>query len=149
VHAYSSNPAMIDLFISKDGSHFRHSASLHPVYREGRQLFSIDPIGPSFGFIEIVVKETFGANRVYMNNVYLLEQHPKHGLSMKENVNSNKGVIEEQMNNYLKERYSSSASRKENPKPTVNFMPSEILKRGLSSGGSKDAFLSQDNFFSM
>ena len=139
---------MIDLFVSKDGSHFKHWASLHPAYREGRQLFSIDPIGPSFGFLEIIIKETFGANRVYLNNLYLLEHHPKSQLfmnsPMKENISSNKGVIEQQMNNYLKERYSSSVSRKE-----PNFMPSEILKRGLSSGGSKEAFLSQDNFFSM
>jgi len=30
-------------------------------------LFAIDPIGPSYKYIEIVVQETFGANRTYMN----------------------------------------------------------------------------------
>ena len=66
-HAYSSNPALIDLFVSKDGINFRHWTSINTVYREGRQLFAIDPIGPSYKFIELIVKETYGANRTYMN----------------------------------------------------------------------------------
>ncbi len=76
-HAYSSNPAKIELFVSKDGVQFKHWSSIEPAYKEGRQLFGIDPLGPSYKFLEIVVKETYGANRTYMNKLYLLEKHPK------------------------------------------------------------------------
>jgi hypothetical protein len=93
--------------VSKDGIYFRHWTSINTVHREGRQLFAIDPIGPSYKFIELIVKETFGANRTYMNQIFLLEQHPKY-LHMKENLSENRvmspKVIEQQMNNYLKEK---------------------------------------------
>ncbi|CDW77626.1 UNKNOWN [Stylonychia lemnae] len=76
-HAYSSNPSLINLFVSKDGIQFKHWTSLNPVFKEGRQLFAIDPIGPSYKYLEVVIQETFGANRTYMNQLYLLEKHPK------------------------------------------------------------------------
>eukprot|EP00347_Sterkiella_histriomuscorum_P022779 403337194 len=76
-HTYSSNPSLIDLFVSKDGIQFKHWTTLNPYFKEGRQLFSIDPIGPSYKFLEVIIKETYGANRTYMNQIYLMEKHPK------------------------------------------------------------------------
>ena len=40
-------------------------------------MFAVDPIGKSYKYIEIVVRETYGANRTYLNQIYLMEKHPK------------------------------------------------------------------------
>jgi hypothetical protein len=36
LHAYSSNPSLIELYLSKDGIEFKHWSTLNPTYKEGK-----------------------------------------------------------------------------------------------------------------
>lgn len=65
------------MFLSKDGIQFKHWSTLNLAFREGKQLFPIDPIGPSYKYLEIIVKDTYGTARTYINQIFLIEKHPK------------------------------------------------------------------------
>ncbi|EAR94425.2 hypothetical protein TTHERM_00046540 (macronuclear) [Tetrahymena thermophila SB210] len=75
-HDYSTNPAVIEISVSTDGSNFVTWATLRAELKAGVQLFSIDNLGKRYNFIKFNVKETHGASKVYMNRLYILEDNP-------------------------------------------------------------------------
>ncbi|KAL4471680.1 hypothetical protein ABPG74_008573 [Tetrahymena malaccensis] len=75
-HDYSTNPAVIEISVSTDGSNFVTWATLRAELKAGVQLFSIDNLGKRYNFIKYNVKETHGASKVYMNRLYILEDNP-------------------------------------------------------------------------
>lgn len=40
------------------------------------QFFSIDPLAKMYNYLKVIVNETFGAAKTYINQVFLLEENP-------------------------------------------------------------------------
>ena len=72
-HAYSSNPAKIELNYSADGASFQTWVLItQTTFRKGAQYFSIPPLCSSrVKYLELVIKDSFGANRTYLSEVFL------------------------------------------------------------------------------
>ena len=72
-HAYSSNPAKLALNVSSDGVSFQPWTLIsQTAFKKGTQFFDIPPLCSSqVKYLEIVVKDTFGANRTYLTQVFL------------------------------------------------------------------------------
>ncbi|KAM3145479.1 hypothetical protein pb186bvf_002523 [Paramecium bursaria] len=74
-HDYTSNPSVIELWVSTDGENFITWITIYPELKQGIQLFQIDPLGSRYKFIKIFIKETFGGSKTYLNQVLLLEEY--------------------------------------------------------------------------
>lgn len=74
-HDYQTNPAVIELLVSTDAENYINWITLYPELRQGIQLFQIDPLGRKYTYLKIVVRETFGASKTYMNQIFLLEEY--------------------------------------------------------------------------
>ena len=72
-HTYSSNPAVVELEASKDGTSFRKWAAFKADWVRGTQCFPIPPLSSEYTAIRVLVKDTFGAARTYINQVFLSE----------------------------------------------------------------------------
>ena len=72
-HAYSSNPAKIELNYSPDGANFQTWVTIsQTVFRKGTQYFSVPPLCSSrVKYLELVIKDSFGANRTYLSQIFL------------------------------------------------------------------------------
>ena len=72
-HAYSSNPAKLELNFSSDGANFQTWVLIsQTAFRKGTQYFSIPPLCSSrVKYLELVIKDSFGANRTYLSQVFL------------------------------------------------------------------------------
>eukprot|EP00357_Protocruzia_adherens_P010935 CAMPEP_0114983230 /NCGR_PEP_ID=MMETSP0216-20121206/6578_1 /TAXON_ID=223996 /ORGANISM="Protocruzia adherens, Strain Boccale" /LENGTH=811 /DNA_ID=CAMNT_0002345177 /DNA_START=147 /DNA_END=2582 /DNA_ORIENTATION=- len=75
-HAYSSNPKCLELHVSSDGSNFTLWGSFTAALKSGAQYFTIDPLGVRYHYLRVVLKGTYGANKTYLNQVFLLEENP-------------------------------------------------------------------------
>jgi hypothetical protein len=80
-HAYPTNPKLIEIQISKNnGITFISLGNFDLCLKPGKQLLQFDyELNPplvenKFGFvIKLIIKETFGDKRTYINNIYLYE----------------------------------------------------------------------------
>src|SRR3989338_4560772 len=74
---YVFNPKKIKLFISrnKDGP-FIHWSSLRAEENTALHLFSVQSIPADFTFFKFSISETFGGNRVYLNQIFILRDLP-------------------------------------------------------------------------
>lgn len=78
LNAYNSNPAKIAINVSADGKRFSSWAILTKIdLRSGMQMFNVTakPV-EQCKYVEIVILETFGANRTYLGQVFLEMQEP-------------------------------------------------------------------------
>ncbi|CAG9326638.1 unnamed protein product [Blepharisma stoltei] len=76
-HAYNSNPAIIDLFVSQNNDDYTKWATLQMEFRAGAQYFPINQLSASYNYLKLVVIETYGASRTYLNQIYFFEEIPK------------------------------------------------------------------------
>lgn len=74
--AYSSNPALVDISASEDGKMYEKLGTLQGQQTAGPQFFPIKPVTPRFVYLQVVIRQTFGANKTYLNQVFLLEEIP-------------------------------------------------------------------------
>ena len=83
-HAYSSNPAKLELSYSADGASFHTWHTISQVaFKKGTQFFEVPLLCSSRAkYLEIVIKDTFGANRTYLSQVMLFADE-KHRFSAK------------------------------------------------------------------
>ena len=81
-HAYPTNPKLIEIQISKNkGMSFISLGNFDLCLKPGKQLLQFDyDINPSLVkdnicdiIIKLIIKETFGDKRTYINNIYLYE----------------------------------------------------------------------------
>ena len=81
-HAYPTNPKLIEIQISKNkGISFISLGNFDLCLKPGKQLLQFDyEINPSLVkdntydiIIKLIIKETFGDKRTYINNIYLYE----------------------------------------------------------------------------
>jgi len=85
-HDYPSNPSIIELLASTDGNNFITWTVIHAELRAGVQLFQIDPLATRYNFLKIVIKETFGASKTYLNQVFLFEENPLNNIASSEPI---------------------------------------------------------------
>ena len=74
-HAYPTNPKLIEIQISKNkGNYFKSLGNFDLCLKPGRQLLQLDDeIINDELIIKLIIKETFGDKRTYINNIYLYE----------------------------------------------------------------------------
>ena len=73
-HAYPTNPKLIQLLISQDNNTFHSLGNFDLILKPGTQYFILDKKNTSINYLKIVVKETYGGNRVYLNNIFLFDE---------------------------------------------------------------------------
>jgi hypothetical protein len=75
-HAYTSNPSVAELYVSVDGFSFVKWCGFEAEMSSEIQFFKIDPLPTRYKYIKLKILETFGANKVYINQVFLLDECP-------------------------------------------------------------------------
>ena len=74
-HNLDSNPSRIDMAISKDGiTYYSWARFKLEKYSHGWQLFDMDKMGIRYKFIKLIVRDTYGDCKTYLNQVCLLER---------------------------------------------------------------------------
>jgi len=77
-HAYSTNPKVIEIQFSKDNRNFKSFGKYCLMLRPGTQFFEIKNSKllelQKYRYVKILVKETYGGNRTYLNCVYLFDE---------------------------------------------------------------------------
>jgi len=75
-HSYSSNPAVIDLYVGGQDRDYEMLTSITMKQKTGTQYFPIPAQNYKGTFLKVVVMQTFGADKTYINQVFLLEDCP-------------------------------------------------------------------------
>ena len=72
-HAYSSNPAKLELNYSADGVNFKPWVIISSTaFRKGTQFFEVPPLtSDRVKYLEVAIKDSFGANRTYLSQLFL------------------------------------------------------------------------------
>jgi hypothetical protein len=92
-HAYSTNPKVIELQFSKDSpkgnliSFGKYEIALKP----GTQFFEIRNnklLDSKFKYMKVIIKETHGGNRTYLNQIYLFDELSGAGINNASTMNS-------------------------------------------------------------
>ena len=73
-HFYNSNPSQVDLYAAQELNSWKKWGSFHAESQSGCQVFKITPLDQTVNYLKVVVNECFGANRTYMNQVFLYQQ---------------------------------------------------------------------------
>jgi hypothetical protein len=75
-HPYSTNPKVVILHVSADGSKFKQWDTFYATGpQKGSQLFCCAPISCSlYPFLAFEITEVFGGNQTYMNRLYLYSE---------------------------------------------------------------------------
>ena len=135
-HAYPTNPKLVEIQISKNGIVFNSLGNFELCQKPGQQLFQLDDSlniideNVSFISIKIIIKETFGGKRTYINNLYLYEEINYDNLNIKNDVSEES---KNQLTNINEEDDSSSViylreSREKNlPRSNFSTIKSNII----------------------
>ena len=85
-HVYSSNPAKLQLNVSTDGINFQSWGIISSIaFKQGSQFFKLEPLNSANAkYLQIVVKDTFGANRTYLSQIFLYADKPPAKLVLSE-----------------------------------------------------------------
>jgi hypothetical protein len=66
----------VDISASEDGKSYEKLGTLQGQQTSDPQFFPIKPITARFAYLQVVIRQTFGANKTYLNQVFLLEEIP-------------------------------------------------------------------------
>lgn len=114
-HGYSSNPSIVELYISSDGKDYIPWGSFHAQLKAGGCFYSIDPITREYKYIKIIINETFGASRTYINQLYLLADAPRMPIS---------NPVSNTVSSFPSPRLKSEIETQESIKPNITTNPS-------------------------
>ena len=88
-HAYPTNPKLIEVLISKNFGEKKSFGNFDLCLKAGRQLLQLEDednfLTPKFNdnyTINLIIKETYGDKRTYINNLYLYENIDFFGLNI-------------------------------------------------------------------
>ncbi len=71
-----SNPKWVQLLVSNEQKKFKSIGNFYLVNKAGTQLLSIrHKIFKNIRYLKIVITETYGADCVYINNLFFLRDH--------------------------------------------------------------------------
>ena len=130
-HAYPTNPKLIEILISKNNdNNYISFGNFDLCLKPGRQLLQLDEendtnflITENNNYIiKIIIKETYGDKRTYINNIYLYENIDFIS-SGKNNINTFDTIKEEDDSSsifYLRESRERTLPRKKNSKLNNN-----------------------------
>ena len=120
-HAYPTNPKLIEVIISKNLGEKKSFGNFDLCLKAGRQLlqledecdFLIPKINDNYT-IKLIIKETYGDKRTYINNLYLYENIDFLGLNImnseeNENINYNNKIKINEIDTIKEEEESYSA----------------------------------------
>ena len=125
-HAYPTNPKLVEILISKnDENNFISFGNFDLCLKPGRQLLQLDEENDinllntenNNYIIKIIIKETFGDKRTYINNIYLYEKIDFCSLGKYNNVNTIETIKEEEDSSsvfFLRESRERTLPRKKN-----------------------------------
>ena len=123
-HAYPTNPKLVEILISKNNDdNFISFGNFDLCLKPGRQLLQMDEENDSNFLntennnyiIKILIKETFGDKRTYINNIYLYENIDFMGSGIINSFNPNDTIKEEDDSSsifYLRESRERTLPRK-------------------------------------
>ena len=123
-HAYPTNPKLVEILISKNNDdNFISFGNFDLCLKPGRQLLQLDEENDSNFLntennnyiIKILIKETFGDKRTYINNIYLYENIDFMGSGIINSFNPNDTIKEEDDSSsifYLRESRERTLPRK-------------------------------------
>ena len=57
----------MEILVSTDELSFITWTVIHTELKAGIQLFSIDPLAQRYNYLKVIIKETFGASKTYLN----------------------------------------------------------------------------------
>ena len=118
-HAYQTNPKLIEISISQNGSKFSSLGNFDLVLKPGTQLFDIDTLSiDEVQYLKLTIKETFNGDRTYLNNVLMYEKMPSN-----DEINNHNSLNESSFMMYVRE------SRERN-------MPFCMKETNVSSSGN-------------
>jgi hypothetical protein len=152
-HAYSTNPKQIEIQFSKDNKNFLSFGKYDLVLKPGTQFFEIRNSKllehQKFRYFKIIIRETYGGNRTYINQIYLFEDlsnAPQMNSSTNEsckftekvrsksesfyNVDSMEESIQERKLKYM-ETNESNIEQEEKPEKAKKPTKREIINRNL------------------
>ena len=125
-HAYNTNPKVIELLISTNynsankNNTFTSLGLFELEMRDGIQLFSIDynvlddeNIKNKIKGIKLVIKNSFGGNKTYINQIMFYENTLQE-IKSNETIESKSNNISKQENNYPEDLTNSNVSLEEN-----------------------------------
>ena len=123
-HAYPTNPKLVEILISKNNDdNYISFGNFDLCLKPGRQLLQLDEENDSNFLntennnyiIKILIKETFGDKRTYINNIYLYENIDFMGSGIINSFNPNDTIKEEDDSSsifYLRESRERTLPRK-------------------------------------
>lgn len=85
-HAYPTNPKLVELLVSKDNSYYNSLGNfevaqvilIFNIKKPGTQLFFIENFDmKKINYLKILVKETYGGNRTYINTLFIYDDFPE------------------------------------------------------------------------
>ena len=98
-HAYQTNPKLIEISISQNGSKFSSLGNFDLVLKPGTQLFDIDTLSiTEVQYLKLTIKETFNGDRTYLNNVLMYEKMPSN-----DEINNHNSLNESSFMMYIRE----------------------------------------------
>ena len=124
-HAYPTNPKLVEVLISKnDDKNFISFGNFDLCLKPGRQLLQLDEGDNNFlitennnYIIKLIIKETYGDKRTYINNIYLYENIDFMASGIINTVNTFETIKEEDDSSsifYLRESRERTLPRKKN-----------------------------------
>jgi hypothetical protein len=123
-HAYPTNPKLVEVLISKNNdNNYISFGNFDLCLKPGRQLLQLDEENDTNFLntennnysLKILIKETFGDKRTYINNIYLYENIDFMGSGIINSFNGNDTIKEEDDSNsifYLRESRERTLPRK-------------------------------------
>lgn len=130
-HAYPTNPKLVEVLISKnDNNNFISFGNFDLCLKPGRQLLQLDEGDNNFlitendnYIIKLIIKETYGDKRTYINNIYLYENIDFMASGIINTMNTFETIKEEDDSSsifYLRESRERTLPRKKNNSLSTN-----------------------------
>ena len=139
-HSYTTNPKIIQISFSENNNKYYNIGEFELNMLPSPQFFQIDNIInkrniKKIKYLKLIIKETFGGNRTYINQVFLFDDT----IEIKSNyfLNDNEEHLEESENEEDEKKYiknynlSDKENIKKNIKKNSNLLNEEIKEKKL------------------
>ena len=156
-HAYPTNPKLVEVLISKNhDNNYISFGNFDLCLKPGRQLLQLDEENDTNFLntennnysLKILIKETFGDKRTYINNIYLYENIDFMGSGIINSFNGNDTIKEEDDSNsifYLRESRERTLPRKKINNSVNNNISTNRLNNDISNISNNNININNNN----
>ena len=156
-HAYPTNPKLVEVLISKNNdNNYISFGNFDLCLKPGRQLLQLDEENDTNFLntennnysLKILIKETFGDKRTYINNIYLYENIDFMGSGIINSFNGNDTIKEEDDSNsifYLRESRERTLPRKKINNSVNNNISTNRLNNDISNISNNNININNNN----